>query len=171
MNWWVPFKWYFWWLAGYPLSGTFDDLLEANCGLAWEWETPEGQSLGGGCGFHSFMVLISKETDEVLTVKNKKRSPPGEGRRRRIIFVKYTLWWIQHIQHPTKKLRSMTKGKKKVQKDKVSVRTILRYWNMKHVITVRKETWNNNMLKVLMEKVDNMQEHRYNVCREILRNN
>lgn len=60
------------------LNDHFDDVLEGQCDLTWEWEPFGGYLLG----LHSFMGFTSKNVQESSHCGDLKRSPPGPGRRK-----------------------------------------------------------------------------------------
>lgn len=60
INWWQHF------------SGDFDELLDAECGVMWEWETLGGWILKG---VPTFSWVLLPAFHQVLRVKSQERSP------------------------------------------------------------------------------------------------
>lgn len=92
------------------LNGKFNDLLEAECGLPWEWKTARVTVLGNS---YNFMCFICK-TFHVVIVKSQRQISwclsTGRGERTFIKYLHRGLYNKGLLSRIKKKMQIITKA-------------------------------------------------------------
>lgn len=82
------------------LIDNFNKLLQVDCGLMWEWETPEGHHLGGPCTLGSFTF---RKSSRFSWWRSKKDSLCVSGKRRKDYWNTPRGFFITKVYYPGKK--------------------------------------------------------------------